>query len=147
MLQGAVATHAMYPFDTARALQALVARLDDEIEAKSMLQSKLAALEEISGSATTLAAPDSSWVRADAGVSTAAGAQNVSNILAHFENERKVFEETRQVRSEGSRSVRSSLRKCQCCAVVHRRSVVARRLYVVGLKLSTGLANFEVDVL
>jgi hypothetical protein len=74
-------------------LQALVARLDDEIEAKSMLQSKLAALEEIAGSATTLAAPGSAWVSADVG-----GAENVSLILANFETERKIFEETREVR-------------------------------------------------
>jgi hypothetical protein len=35
------------PFDKARAWQALVARLDDEIEAKSMLQSRLAVFEGI----------------------------------------------------------------------------------------------------
>ena len=89
----------MYPFDKARAWQALVARLDDEVEAKSMLQSKLAALENagsastIAGSVTTLAAPGSSWVGADAG-----GAENVSLIIANFETERKIFEETRKVR-------------------------------------------------
>ena len=89
----------MYHFDKARALQALVARLDDEVEAKSMLQSKLAALEiagsasTLAGSVTTLAAPGSSWVCADAG-----GAENVSLILANFETERKIFEETRKVR-------------------------------------------------
>ena len=85
------------PFDKARALQALVARLDDEVEAKSMLQSKLAALEiagstTLAGSATTLASPGS-WVSADVG-----GAENVSLILANFETERKIFEETRKVR-------------------------------------------------
>ena len=79
-------------------MQALVARLDDEVEAKSMLQSKLAALEiagsasTLAGSATTLAAPGS-WVGADVG-----GADNVSLILANFETERKIFEETRKVR-------------------------------------------------
>ena len=79
-------------------MQALVARLDDEVEAKSMLQSKLAALEiagsaaTLAGSATTLAAPGS-WVSADVG-----GAENVSLILANFETERKIFEETRKVR-------------------------------------------------
>ena len=91
--------HPMYHFDTAGAWQALVARLDDEVEAKSMLQSKLAALEiagsasTLAGSATTLAAPGFSWVSADVG-----GAENVSLILANFETERKIFEETRKVR-------------------------------------------------
>ena len=80
-------------------MQALVARLDDEVEAKSMLQSKLAALEiagsatTLAGSVTTLAAPGSAWVSADVG-----GAENVSLILANFETERKIFEETRKVR-------------------------------------------------
>ena len=85
------------PFDKARVSQALVARLDDEVEAKSMLQSKLAALEiagstTLAGSATTLASPGS-WVSVDVG-----GAENVSLILANFETERKIFEETRKVR-------------------------------------------------
>ncbi len=94
----AVSIHPMYPFDKAGAWQAFVARLDDEVEAKSMLQAKLAALEiagsasTLAGSATTLAAPGS-WVRADVG-----GADNVSLILANFETERKIFEETRKVR-------------------------------------------------
>ena len=89
----------LVPFDKAGAWQALVARLDDEVEAKSMLQSKLAALEiagsasTLAGSATTLAAPGFSWVGADVG-----GADNVSLILAKFETERKIFEETRKVR-------------------------------------------------
>ena len=74
-------------------MQALVARLDDEIESKSMLQSKLAALEEIAGSATTLGAPDSTWVSADVG-----GTENVILRLTNFETERKIFEETRKVR-------------------------------------------------
>jgi len=79
-------------------LQALVARLDDEVEAKSMLQAKLAALEiagsasTLAGSATTLVAPGS-WVGADVG-----GAENVRKIFADLETERKVFEETRKVR-------------------------------------------------
>ena len=75
-------------------MQALVARLDDEVEAKSMLQSKLAgSATTLAGSATTLAAPGSAWVSADVG-----GAENVSLILANFETERKIFEETRKVR-------------------------------------------------
>jgi len=91
--------YAMYPLTKRELLQALVARLDDEVEAKSMLQSKLAALEiagsatTLAGSATTLAAPGSAWVSADVG-----GAENVSLILANFETERKIFEETREVR-------------------------------------------------
>ena len=84
----------MYPLTKRELLQALVARLDDEIEAKSMLQSKLAgSATTLAGSATTLAAPGSAWVSADVG-----GAENVSLILANFETERKIFEETRKVR-------------------------------------------------
>ena len=111
-------------------MQALVARLDDEIEANSILQSKLAALEEIIGSATTLASPSSSGVDPDVGAGTAACFQNVNNILSNFETQRKAFEETRKVRSalsrcvtmcvtgEGSRSVCSSLRARQCYPVL-----------------------------
>jgi len=126
--------------DNVRALQALVARLDDEIEANSMMQSKLAALEEIIGSATTLASPVSSGVDPDVSAGTAACFQNVDNILSNFETQRKAFEETRKVRSEGSRSVvcsySSSLRARQCYPVFDNRSVVARRRHVVGPKLS-----------
>jgi hypothetical protein len=108
-------------------LQALVARLDDEVEAKSMLQSKLAALEiagsatTLAGSVTTLAAPDSAWVSADVG-----GAENVSLILANFETERKVFEETRKVRDlkrVGRFVARSEHAKG--CPVLHSRCSVA----------------------
>ena len=116
-------------------MQALVARLDHEFEANSILRSKLAALEEIIGSATTLASPGSSGVDPDVGAGTAACFQNVNNILSNFETQRKAFEETRKVRSERSRSVCSSLRARQCYPVFDSRcSVVARRRHVVGPK-------------
>ena len=129
----------------ARALQALVARLDDEIEAKSILQSKLAALEEIAGSVTTTrAAPDSAGVSADVG-----GAENVSLILANFETERKVFEETRKVR-DLKRVGRFVARSEHASDALYLKADVVLRLVevlVVGTKCSVDLANLRSDVL
>ena len=125
-------------------MQALVARLDDEIEAKSMLQSKLAALEEIAGSATTLEAPGSAWASADVG-----GAENVSLILANFETERKVFEETRKVR-DLKRVGRFVARSEHASDALYLKADVVLRLVevlVVGTKCSAGLANLRSDVL
>jgi len=131
-------------------LQALVARLDDEVEAKSMLQSKLAALEiagsaiALAGSVTTLAAPGSAWVSADVG-----GAENVSLILANFETERKVFEETRKVR-DLKRVGRFVARSEHASDALYLKADVVLRLVevlVVGTKCSADLANLRSDVL
>ena len=125
-------------------MQALVARLDDEVEAKSMLQSKLAALEEIAGCATTLAAPGSAWVSADVG-----GAENVSLILANFETERKIFEETRKVR-DLRRVGRFVARSEHASDALYLTADVVLRLVevlVVGTKCSAGIAKLASDVL
>ncbi len=85
------------PFDKARALQALVARLDDEIEAKSMLQSRLAVFEGILFSAaqsstsvslsTNLSIDGYDKVNAD-----------ISRIqMEQIERERSAFEDARKV--------------------------------------------------
>ena len=85
------------PFDKARALQALVARLDDEIEAKSLLQSRLAVFEGISFSAaqssttvslsTNLSIDEYDKVNAD-----------ISRIKSEqIERERSAFEDARKV--------------------------------------------------
>ena len=125
-------------------MQALVARLDDEVEAKSMLQSKLAAVEKIAGSATALAAPGSAWASADVG-----GAENVSLILANFETERKVFEETRKVR-DLRRVGRFVARSEHASDALYLKADVVLRLVevlVVGTKCSADLANLRSDVL
>ena len=131
-------------------MQALVARLDDEVEAKSMLQSKLAALEiagsatTLAGSATALAAPGSAWASADVG-----GAENVSLVLANFETERKVFEETRKVR-DLRRVGRFVARSEHASDVLYLKADVVLLLVeflVVGTKCSAALANLRSDVL
>ena len=139
----------MYPLTKRELLQALVARLDDEVEAKSMLQAKLAALEiagsarTLAGSATTLAAPGS-WVSADVG-----GAENVRKIFADLETERKVFEETRKVR-DLRRVGRFVARSEHASDALYLKADVVLRLVevlVVGTKCSAGLANLRSDVM
>ena len=84
--------------DNARALQALVARLDDEIEAKSMLQSKLAAFQGNGFSATL----SSTTVSLCTNLSTDGHDPVVATIsriqLEQIEKERSAFEDARKVK-------------------------------------------------
>jgi hypothetical protein len=99
VLQGAVyCSTCNVPFDNARALQALVARLDDEIESKSMLKSKLAAFQGNGFSATL----SSTTVSLSTNLSTDGYDKVVAAIsriqLEQIEKERSTFEDARKVK-------------------------------------------------